>query len=63
MYKGEDGYWIAECPTLPGCVSQGKSVDEAMRNIHEAIQAYVEALEMDNLSIPPDTPSVMLAEV
>lgn len=63
LYKGEDGYWVAECPTLPGCVSQGKTVEEAMQNIREAIQAYIEALEMDKLSIPLDTSSVMVAEV
>jgi predicted RNase H-like HicB family nuclease len=63
IYKGEDDYWIAECPTLPGCVSQGKTVEEALKNIQEAIKAYVEALKMDELPIPPETNSIMLAEV
>ena len=63
IYKGEDNYWVAECPTLPGCVSQGKTVEEAMTNIREAIQAYAEALEMDRLPIPPETDSLMVAEV
>ncbi|MBI4146936.1 type II toxin-antitoxin system HicB family antitoxin [Candidatus Woesearchaeota archaeon] len=62
IFKGEDGYWIAECPTLPGCVSQGKTVEQARENIREAIQAYIEALEKDNLPVPPETESLMLAE-
>jgi predicted RNase H-like HicB family nuclease len=45
LYPGEDGYWVAECPSLPGCVSQGKTKEEAIANIREAIVAYVEALE------------------
>ena len=63
IYKGEDGYWVAECPTLSGCVSQGKTVEDALKNIREAIKAYVEALEMDKLPVPPETESMMLAEV
>ena len=30
IYPGEDGFWVAECPTLPGCISQGKSKEEAI---------------------------------
>jgi len=45
LHPGEDGYWVAECPSLPGCVSQGKTKEEAIANIREAIAAYVEALE------------------
>jgi predicted RNase H-like HicB family nuclease len=52
IYPGEDGYWVAECPTLPGCISQGKTKEEAVQNIREAIDAYVAALEEDGLSIP-----------
>ena len=44
IHEGEDGYWVAECPSLPGCVSQGKTEDEATENIKEAISAYIEAL-------------------
>ena len=49
VYRGEDEYWIAECPSLPGCVSQGRSKEEAITNIKEAIKGYVAALEEDNL--------------
>ena len=35
--RDEDGVWIAECPSIPGCVSQGKTKDEAIANVREAI--------------------------
>jgi len=54
IYSGEDGYWVAECPSLPGCVSQGKTKEEAIANIREAIQAYIAALEEDGLPIPEE---------
>jgi predicted RNase H-like HicB family nuclease len=45
IYPGEDGYWVAERMTLPGCISQGKTKAEARANIREAIQGYEAALE------------------
>jgi predicted RNase H-like HicB family nuclease len=50
LYRGEDSYWVAECPSLPGCVSQGKTKEEATANVKEAIAAYIGALEEDGLS-------------
>lgn len=35
--RDEDGVWIAECPAIPGCISQGHSKDEALENIRDAI--------------------------
>lgn len=52
IYPGEDGYWVAECPSLSGCISQGKTRQEAVANIKEAIEAYVVSLEEDGLPIP-----------
>lgn len=52
LYKDEDGYWVVECPSLKGCVSQGKSKEEALTNIKEAILGYIQALEDDELPIP-----------
>ena len=52
IYHGEDGYWVAECPSLPGCISQGKTKEEAITNIKEAIEGYVLALKEDSLPIP-----------
>jgi predicted RNase H-like HicB family nuclease len=40
--RDEDGVWIAECPAIPGCVSQGSTRDEATRNVKEAIAACLE---------------------
>lgn len=54
LYMGEDGYWVAECPSLPGCVSQGATKQEAVENIKEAISCYVHALEEDGLPVPED---------
>ena len=45
LYPGEDGYWVAECPSLPGCISQGRTQAEAVENIREAIGGYVKVLE------------------
>lgn len=52
VYSGEDGYFVAECPSLPGCISQGKTQEEAVANIKEAIQAYIAALKEDGLPVP-----------
>ena len=54
IYPGEDGYWVAECPSLPGCISQGKTKEEAITNIREAIQGYIAALEEDHLPVPEE---------
>ncbi|HPO12316.1 MAG TPA: type II toxin-antitoxin system HicB family antitoxin [Candidatus Hydrogenedentes bacterium] len=40
--RDEDGKWVVECPSIPGCVSQGDTKEEAMENIHEAIQLCLE---------------------
>ena len=45
LYPGENGYWVVECPSLPGCVSQGKTKAKTMANIREAIEGYEAALE------------------
>ena len=45
LYPGENGYWVVECPSLPGCISQGKTKAEARANIREAIEGYLAALE------------------
>ena len=42
LYPGEDGYIVAKCPVLPGCISQGKTREEALANIKEAIIGCIE---------------------
>ncbi len=54
VYPGEDGFWVAECPSLPGCVSQGKTREKAIANIKEAIKGYIAALEEDKLPVPEE---------
>jgi len=63
IYKGEDGFWVAECPSLPGCVSQGKNKEEALQNIKEAISCYVHALEDDKLPVPEEKFESLLVAV
>ena len=43
--KDEAGYFVAEVPALPGCLSQGKSKKEALENIKEAIEGWLEVME------------------
>ncbi len=63
IYLGEDGYWVAECPSLPGCISQGKTKEEAIMNIREAIQGYIAALEEDPLPVPEEDFEALLVAV
>jgi predicted RNase H-like HicB family nuclease len=63
IYPGEDGYWVAECPSLPGCVSQGETRAEAIASIREAIQGYVAALEQDHLPVPEERFEALLVAV
>jgi predicted RNase H-like HicB family nuclease len=51
--QDEDGVFVAECPSLPGCVSQGKTRKVAIENIRDAIHGYLESLEKHNEPIPP----------
>jgi predicted RNase H-like HicB family nuclease len=60
---GEDGLWVAECPSLPGCISQGRTRAEAIANIREAIEAYIVALEEDGLAIPEEHFDVLVVAV
>ncbi|MFZ3064968.1 MAG: type II toxin-antitoxin system HicB family antitoxin [Nitrospirota bacterium] len=51
--QDEDGIFVAECPSLPGCVSQGKTRKKAIKNIQDAIKGYLESLKKHNEPIPP----------
>lgn len=63
LHPGEDGYWVAECPSLPGCISQGKTKQEALANIREAIEGYVAALQEDGLPVPEERFEALLVAV
>ena len=54
LYRGEDDYIVAEVPSLPGVVSQGKTRDEALQNIKEAVSLHVEILQERGLPVPKD---------
>lgn len=47
----EGGFWV-EVPTLPGCFSQGESIEETMKNVREAIELHIECLKEENQPIP-----------
>ncbi len=53
LEQDEDGVFVATCPSLPGCVSQGKTRAEAMTNIREAMEGYLESLRKHGDPIPP----------
>jgi len=63
IYPGEDGYYVAECPSLPGCISQGKTREEAIANIREAIQLYIEVLEETGQPVPEDKLEAILVAI
>ena len=51
LEKGEDGYYTATVPSLPGCISQGKTEKEAKKNVKEAIELHLESLAEDGIPI------------
>ena len=63
VYPGEDGYWVAECPSLPGCISQGRNKEETIANIREAIEGYIAVLQKDRLPVPPERFEALLVAV
>lgn len=55
LTRDQDGWWVAECPSLPGCVSQGETRDDAVANIKDAIALYLESLAAHGEQVPEDT--------
>jgi len=54
LYPGEDGYWIAECPSLPGCMTQGTSKADAIANAREAVDAWIETANANGQPVPEE---------
>jgi predicted RNase H-like HicB family nuclease len=52
LESGEDGFVVAECPALPGCISQGRTRAEAIANIQEAIALCLESREAEGWELP-----------
>lgn len=63
IYPGEDNYWVAECPSLPGCISQGNNKEAAIQNIKEAIELYIETLKEDGLQVPEEKFEILVLAV
>jgi antitoxin HicB len=55
----EDGVFVATCPALPGCVSQGRTRSEATANMRESIEGYLKSLRKHSDPVPPSIPSVL----
>ena len=52
--QGHESGYVAYCPALRGCVSQGETKQEALKNLKEAMEAYIEALLEDGLAVPTE---------
>ncbi len=52
LHPIEDGWWLAEVPSLPGCATQGETREEAIENIKDAIEGYEAVLEEKGLPVP-----------
>ena len=61
LYQDEDGIWIAEIPAIPGCGSDGKTREEALRNVQDAAQLCVAVRKDLNLPISVETATVIVA--
>lgn len=59
LERGEDGFVVAHCPALPGCWSQGKTRAEALANIREAAELYVESLIAHHEPVPSEDAEVV----
>ncbi len=59
--RDEDGVWVVECPSIPGCISQGKTREEAIENIREAIQVCLEVRADQGLPLTVETRQVEVA--
>jgi predicted RNase H-like HicB family nuclease len=63
LYTDEDGIWIAECPSLPGCGSDGRTREEALENIKEAIELWMQDAIAHGESVPEDYPPIDVVSV
>jgi len=61
LQQDEDGMWVAECPAIPGCVSQGKTREEASRNLKEAMQACLDVRKEKGMPLTVETREIELS--
>jgi predicted RNase H-like HicB family nuclease len=60
LEQDEDGYFVAEVPALPGCLSQGKTREEALANVREAIEGWLEVMEARRTPDPEQAVAVFV---
>jgi predicted RNase H-like HicB family nuclease len=60
--RDEDGLFVAECPAIPGCVSQGKTREQALKNIRDAIALCLEVRRQEGLPLTVETTEVEVAD-
>ena len=59
--RDEDGLWVAECPAIPGCVSQGKTKNDALKNLDEAVRACLEVRAERGMPLTVETHQIEIA--
>ena len=59
----EDGGWVAEVPSLPGCISQGETIEETLDNVRDAIQVWIDGARSTGLQVPDETFDVRVCVV
>ncbi len=59
----DDGGWVAEVPSLPGCISQGDTREEVLRNIRDAIETWVDGAQQAGMEVPVETFDVQVCVV
>jgi predicted RNase H-like HicB family nuclease len=59
--RDEDGVWVVECPSIPGCVSQGDTKDQAVENIKEAIELCLEVRAEEGFPLTIETQQIEIA--
>ncbi len=62
LERDEDGLFVAECPAIPGCVSQGKTREQALKNIQDAIALCLEVRRQEGLPLTVETTEVEVAD-
>ncbi len=63
LIPDETGGYVVEVPSLPGCISQGDTIDEALANIREAIELYIEGMADLGREVPEDSGQILLMAV
>ena len=63
LIPDETGWYTAEVPSLPGCISQGQTIEEALSNVSEAIELHIESMIAHGEEVPDDVPAPIQVRV